>query len=120
MLLVKTKIRPSKIAGVGLFADECIPKGALVWKFSSTVDIAEPSESGDLYHAYISKQTGRRITPGDDAKYINHSTTPNLDTRYESGIEEDINFALRDIRAGEELTIDYTTFAQEGADFSDS
>lgn len=48
---------------------------------------------------------------------MHHSTEPNLGTRYEEGVEEDINYALRDIKAGEELTLDYAGFAQEGADF---
>jgi uncharacterized protein len=129
MLLVKTQAGLSKIHGTGLFAVEFISRGDLVWKFSSTVDKAytlteveklpEPkrSEVLSLYHPYVSKQTGRYIDYGDDAGYINHSTDPNLGTRYEDGIEEDINFALRDIKVGEELTIDYKTFAEEGTDF---
>ena len=33
MLLVKTKIKSSEIAGIGLFADEFIPKGTCTWRF---------------------------------------------------------------------------------------
>jgi SET domain-containing protein len=49
---------------------------------------------------------------------MNHSNTPNLGVRYETGDgEEETDFALHDIQPGEELTIDYRTFAQEGVDF---
>ncbi len=118
MLLVKTKTGPSPIAGTGLFADEFIPEDTVVWRFSPQIDLAQVvDEDMSLRYAYISKQTGRIILPGDDAKYINHSTTPNVGTRYEEGVEEDINFALRDIKVDEEITIDYATFAKEGTDF---
>jgi len=131
MLLVKTSIAPSTIpgAGTGLFAGEFIPAGTLIWKFSNKVDRAytreeveqlpEPTRSEilSLYHPYISKQTGRYITFGDNAGYLNHSSNPNIVTRYEQGVEEDLNFALRDIVQGEELTIDYSAFS---ADFQES
>ena len=33
MLLVKTRLAPSPIAGIGLFADEDIKKGTVTWRF---------------------------------------------------------------------------------------
>ncbi|MEK7613128.1 MAG: SET domain-containing protein-lysine N-methyltransferase, partial [Patescibacteria group bacterium] len=85
MLLVKTRIGPSKIHGIGLFAAEFIPQGAEVWRFSAMIDRADdPTQDPSLHYAYTSKQTGRVILPGDDAKYINHSTSPNVGTRYET------------------------------------
>lgn len=117
MLLVKAHPGPSA-HGMGLFAAQDIAEGTVMWKFDASIDSATPATEGaDMFHSYISKQTSRLITPGDDARHINHSDTPNLGTRYEDGVEEDINFALRDIKAGEELTLDYRGFAQEGVDF---
>jgi len=125
MILVRTKTGPSLIHGTGVYADEPIAAGVVVWRFMPGKDRAytreeveqlpEPrrSEILRLFHPYISKQTGRYITFGDDAGYINHSDAPNLGTRYEDGVEEDINFAVRDISVGEELTIDYRTFAAD-------
>ncbi len=39
MMYVKTKICSSKIHGLGLFADELIPKGTIIWKFSPGFDL---------------------------------------------------------------------------------
>ena len=39
MLLVKTKIGPSEIDGIGLFADQFIPRGTLVWELVPALDI---------------------------------------------------------------------------------
>ena len=47
MLTVKTKIAPSKIAGIGLFADEPIHKGTLVWKYEPLIDLLLPKEEID-------------------------------------------------------------------------
>jgi len=33
MLLVKTKLKSSKIDGIGLFANEFIKKGTIIWKY---------------------------------------------------------------------------------------
>jgi uncharacterized protein len=129
MLLVKTEVAPSLIQGKGVFAEEFIPKGSVVWQFVPGKDLAltreevehlpEPERSDilSLFHSYISKQTGRYISFGDDSGFINHSDRANVGTRYEDGVEEDINFAVRDIQPGEEITIDYRDFAEEGVDF---
>jgi SET domain-containing protein len=117
MLLIKAIPKPGA-HGIGLFAAQDIPKGAIVWRFDAAVDSAVPAAAdGDLFYGYISRQTGRLITPGVDGRHINHSGKPNLGTRYEDGVEEDINYALREIKEGEELTLDYAGFAEEGADF---
>ena len=129
MLLVRTKIGPSKIHGTGLFATEFISKGVIIWKYKPGFDEAYTQEEAEklpepkrteilnLYHPYISQQTGRYISFGDMAGYINHSSTPNMATHYEEDVEEDINTAARDIAAGEELTINYQSFSVEGPDF---
>lgn len=39
MLLVKTKIGPSTIHGIGLFADEYIPEGTFIWRFQPGFDL---------------------------------------------------------------------------------
>ena len=125
MLLVKTRIGPSQFHGAGLFAEEFIPKGAIIWRFTPGVDEAymekeaqalpEPkrSEILGLHFTYKSKETGRYILPGDDGKYMNHSFTPTVATIFEEGVEEDSGIAARDIESGEELTVDYRVFDEE-------
>ncbi len=39
MLLVKTKVKESKIHGLGLFADEFISQGTEIWKFTPRFDL---------------------------------------------------------------------------------
>ena len=39
MLLVKTKLQVSPIHGIGLFADQFIPEGAIVWQFNELIDL---------------------------------------------------------------------------------
>ena len=49
---------------------------------------------------------------GDATAYINHSCAPNCFSRVTRG--HMLFFALRDIRAGEELTLDYTPSQHPG------
>ena len=37
--MVKTKIGPSGIAGISLFADQIIPKGTVVWRYQECFDL---------------------------------------------------------------------------------
>jgi hypothetical protein len=39
MLLVKTKLDVSHIHGIGLFAEELIPRNTVVWKFHPLIDL---------------------------------------------------------------------------------
>ena len=119
MLLVKTKLGLSNINGIGLYADEFIPKGTLVWRFEEKLDLklCEPAyqalktqydfETLDKY-IYKSRVSGCFILCTDDARFINHSNKPNtLDTQ--EG-DEGVTIAVRDIRPGEEITSNYESF----------
>jgi len=119
MLLVKTKLGQSTISGIGLFADQFIPEGTIIWKFTEGVDLkltdshlAEldkeyPTEDLKKY-MYRSKSSGLHILCGDDGRFINHSGQANtLDT---SEDDEGFTAASRDIQPGEEITSDYNGF----------
>ncbi len=114
MLLIKTKIGPSKIHGMGLFADEFIPKGAITWEWNSVFDISFKQELVNslpelmrnyiLYYAYFDKDINKLVLCADNQRYINHSKNINID----STTRRDI--ANRDIHPGEELLCNYNLF----------
>lgn len=119
MLLVRTRLGQSLIHGIGLFADEPIPKDAIIWRFNPNIDIRlRPEAIEELSFAaqeqmrrysYREKHSGLYVLCGDDARFFNHSSTPNCLDLY-NGIDSDITIALRDIAPGEELTCDYAMF----------
>ncbi|MBI2444601.1 MAG: SET domain-containing protein-lysine N-methyltransferase [Candidatus Magasanikbacteria bacterium] len=122
MLLVKTKIGPSKIHGIGLFADEFIPKGKLMWRVehdfdlefeaSQLVNLSAPSRAQFLKYSYRHPKTGKYVLPFDDARFFNHADHPNINSVYPNGNngECDVGIAAQDIMAGEELTCNYREF----------
>lgn len=116
MLLVKTKIAPSKIHGIGLIADEFIPSGKIIWKHHDLVDrvyhykqlddIPEPARSVVQYYGW--REGDYFIWPGDNARFVNHSKTPNVQTQGGG-----VSVAIKDIQIGEEIIEDYSTFDQD-------
>jgi uncharacterized protein len=120
MLLVRTTIGPSNIAGLGLFADQFIPKGTPIWKyapgFDQTIpehDIAQLPELGKkafLHYAYHNKRSGEYVLCFDDARFFNHAEAPNTHEVYEDGDDYGLDIASRDIQPKEELTTDYGGF----------
>lgn len=119
MLVVKTKIGQSKIEGIGLFADQFIPKGTVTWKFNSRFDIYfDPMEVEKMpemqrvliiHFAYLSKKSGKYVYSIDNTRFTNHSTSPNIveDEKLSESDEEICTVAVKDIQMGEEITIDY-------------
>ena len=120
MLLVKTKIGPSKINGIGLFADQFIPKGTVTWKVVPEFDLrcsakdleilCELGRATFIKHAFLSKRSGLYVLCFDHARFFNHSFEPNIGDSEADDSEEGVDFALRDIYADEELTCDYRAF----------
>jgi hypothetical protein len=114
MLLVRTKLQPSLTHGFGVFAAVFIPKGTRVWEYREGFDhrvskefveqLPEPAQS-TLRH-YSALWGGGYVISADDARFLNHSNTPNLQTF----AEPDVDVALRDIEVGEELLEDYREF----------
>jgi hypothetical protein len=130
MLLVKTIIKNSAIAGTGLFADEDIPRGTKIWIFKEGVDLkiskkqlARRStlvQSHTRTYAYFSKTTNKYVLPTDNARFMNHSFNPNVDVIFNEESDEDINIAARNIKKGEELTINYEKFDQEFSSYANT
>lgn len=118
MLLVRTELKPSKIHGLGVFVAELVPKGTMTWKFDTACDrLYSPAEMERLpevfmeilrKHAYVDEK-GNRVLCGDNARFENHSDHPSQ--IYD--VQEDADFAAKDLHVGDELTTDYFTFDQE-------
>lgn len=115
MLCVKTIVKGSPISGLGLFADEDIQVGTIVWRFESKLDtrmtkadvdlLSKEAQRQFLNYAFYDKDRNAYILCGDDARFFNHCDDPNCDDS-----NCDITIANRNIMKGEELTVDYRSF----------
>jgi len=116
MLLVRTRLAPSAIHGLGVFAAEPIARGTEVWRFTPGFDLDLDPKALEtlsahvrewlLVYGYLDPRLQRFILCCDDARFINHSAAPNLRpdfAREPHGVDR----ALRDVAPGEELTVDY-------------
>lgn len=114
----KIEKRSSDIKGIGIFAKEfilageivCVKGGHILRKtelFSSSVINSYHPISDDLYIAAKTEEEEEYVKI-----YINHSCDPNC------GLRGDITFvAMRDIKAGEEITFDYAFLDNENYQF---
>ncbi len=122
MLLVKTIVKKSKIHGLGLFADEFIPKGTKVWQFTPGFDQKFTREQvlnfPDLVQIFLykythhSRKSSQYILCSDYGNFFNHSDDPNCLSGYEDGQEEVVTYATKDIQLGEEMTDNYSSFEE--------
>ncbi len=122
MLIVKTNLKYSEIHGLGCFAGEDIKKGQTVWRFDPGIDLVFiegelrklPFSFTDFLKVYayspLSNAEKTYILCADHARHMNHSEEPNL-----LETPEGLNVAMRDIKAGEELTCDYNQFDRDAA-----
>lgn len=116
MLRIPVRLDLSSIHGLGAFAVEPIAKGTEVWRFTPGLDLdLDPAALEELpegcretlfHYGYIDPRLGRYILAIDDARFFNHSDTPNLVVDF-SQDPYGVDLAARDIEPGEELTIDY-------------
>ncbi len=117
MLTIKTALKASHLHGIGLFADQRIPAGTVVWRFDPSFDLhfpepayaaAPPVQKHHLdYYGFLSKATREHIYSVDDSRFMNHSDTPNMVVTYGAGEGEPTMVARRDIAPGEEITVNY-------------
>lgn len=118
---VFTRLRPSRTHGIGVFAIKRIRKGTKLFTGDSDevrwIDAGNlgrlPKEIRKLYEDFGVLKSGRwgcptsfnRLTP---SWYLNESKSPSV------LCDEHLNFvAKRDISAGEELTVDYSTYSEQ-------
>lgn len=124
MLLIPTRVAPSRIHGLGLFTLEFVPAGTPVWRFEPGFDHAfspaavealpEPARRHVQWFGYRRAADGCWVLSGDHACFMNHATPPNTGTPPDApGASHTV--ALRDLEPGEELTCDYHAFDAEAA-----
>jgi uncharacterized protein len=94
-------------AGLGLFADQAIPKGACIIEYTGKVLTDEEYDASRS--RYLFDIGGGKVldgsTRGNRARYINHSCVPNCEPELHK--RRVYIFAVRDIAPGEELAYDY-------------
>ena len=105
------KLAPSKIHRWGVYAKEFIPTGRKVIEYTgekiSRRETKRRGETSQFIYLFTLDPywTLDGSVGGSGAQYINHSCEPNLIARIVRG--HILYMSLRDIRAGEELTVDY-------------
>jgi SET domain-containing protein len=109
MMLVKARISPSAIEGLGCFACEAIKPGTPVWSFSEQIDTVvykAKSELSKLTKSHGIEYRDCYVLAGDAALFLNHSPAPNV-----KHCENDEPFGVfvccAEIAAGEEMVFDY-------------
>jgi SET domain-containing protein len=108
------EIRESGIHNKGVFAGKTIPKGTYIIEYTGEIITSEEADKRDTENekkglTYIFILDEDRCIDGaihgNDAKYINHSCSPNCDCEIEGGKVWIV--ANKDIEKGEELVYDY-------------
>lgn len=114
MLMVNASAGRSRIHGKGLIARELIPEGTIVWILRPGFDVeltkqqfeelAPNSREQVARYVYTDVVSGNYILCSDDAKYMNHSDTPNTRTEGHQTV------ATNQIEPGQEITCNYYEF----------
>lgn len=120
MLVIPTYIEKSEIDGLGLFAAKDIESGSITWYLDPSIDLVIPKDVfANILNVIEDAEQKERLVKWsytrnediifcvDNAKFINHSNTPNIKC------EGQYDIATRDIVKGEEITADYQQFEDE-------
>ncbi len=118
MIHIKYKLNKSKIHGIGLFTEEDLKKGQLVYTASPLLDVNISREQFDSLDekekreircwGFWDKPNNVWHSDFDNTKFVNHSFNPTLtqNPKYKDAYL----VATRDVKAGEELTQNYLEF----------
>lgn len=109
-------LKPSK-HGIGVFAAHDIKEGTYLRFFgvetieTNVSEIREKKDVPKLFQQYCVDRGDKLVCPKDFGHmevgwYLNHSKTPNT---YHKNYDY---YALRDVKVGEEITIDYNTLEE--------
>ena len=115
MLLVKTKIKESKIHGIGLFSDQFIPKGTVIFKesvftkkFTEEEYALLPELQKEFVNHFCYFLGGIWRCSLDNDRFMNHSQTPNT-----TELDDVTTVASQDINIDEEITTNYDMICED-------
>lgn len=118
MIHVAYKLKVSNLHGVGLFANENIKKGQLIYTASPLLDLNITQKQFDslkqkekdeiLWWGFFDQPSQMWHVDFDVSKFINHS--PDATVTQDDNHDEAYLIATRDIPSGEELTQNYLEF----------
>lgn len=103
--------------GYGVFATKDIPKGSITWALDPLDQVMDKARVASVWRQHKqmllrytwTNERGERILCWDFARYMNHHCEANT---FGPGTF-DFEIAVRDIKAGEQLTCDYATLNLE-------
>ncbi|MFP4313521.1 MAG: SET domain-containing protein [Alphaproteobacteria bacterium] len=115
MIRVPTFVSHSPINGLGLFAACDIKKGDLVWSFEENFDhrytdaeyeaLSQGVKDYMAFYGYKYSKDGFYYLPVDNDRFVNHAEDANTYDAEDGNI-----YASRDIKEGEEITLNYQEF----------
>lgn len=125
MLKIHYAIRETAEYGKGIFTLEDIPSGTCIWLYHLNENVLEfDAESSAVYLARLptlaDQQHFLNVTFGkgdvlclilDDGKYMNHAESADPHCNCKTVLQTGHCYAVRDIKAGEQLFEDYATFS---------
>ena len=120
----RIQVRRSGVHGKGVFALQPIPAGETIIEYIGEIitwkeaDRRHPSNPDDPNHTfYFSIMDGKKVIDaafgGNAARWINHSCNPNCESDEDDETHRVFIKALRNIKAGEELSYDYGLIIDE-------
>lgn len=103
-------VRATARTGLGVFTLVSIPRNGLALHVVGPVRVWQSESDADtyLYPNWIGLGRHRWIEPTGFARFLNHSCNPNVGFANEREL-----VAMRDIAAGEELLLDYSTTEED-------
>ncbi|KKR71621.1 MAG: Nuclear protein SET [Candidatus Roizmanbacteria bacterium GW2011_GWB1_40_7] len=121
MIYIKYKLDKSKFHGIGLFTDEDLKKGQLVYTASPLLDVNITREQFDQldekekreieYWGFWDEPNNLWHVDFDVSKFINHSYEPTL--TQDQNHQDAYLITTKNLKAGEELTQNYLEFETE-------
>ena len=122
MIHITYKLKESDLHGIGLFVDEAISAGSLVYTASPLLDLDitqqqfdslnEKEKSEILWWGFFDEPSQMWHVDFDVSKFINHSFDANL--TQDPDHHEAYLIATKDIKKGEELTCNYGPTHHDG------